>query len=110
MPEGSAIWCADGNGHVRSDLTPWDYKDKLARVTEFGGNVAIRCYMHSRCSFTRRRARISNEALMRWLFGVRPPGAMALPAEVKASKDEHARLALSMLTYEPRGEALERDV
>lgn len=96
-------------GHITTDLMPWAAKGDVGRITVWPSgpqsdpakqNVAARCYMHSGCSFSRKRARIPDERILRWLFAVKPLATTATPAEKNEAKLEHARLAAEILVYD----------
>jgi hypothetical protein len=58
-------------------------------------NVAIRCTLHGKCSFVRRRMSVSNRRLLEWLFHGAPFQEGGPSADDLAAA--HARLAIVML-------------
>lgn len=60
-------------------------------------NVAIRCFLHTGCSFTRKRIRFTDRQLLVWLFSGSPWELGETAVQSKASKADHALKALTML-------------
>ena len=106
MEDGVRSASMDEDGYVSSNLMPWSAKGSVGRITVWPRregilpsqqNVGARCYMHTKCSFGRKRHRATNDKILRWLFSAKPdvPGATA--EEKAAAKAKHARQAVSML-------------
>jgi hypothetical protein len=94
----------DDNGRITCLLPPFAGHHLVGRITQFPKgqpparqSVAVRCALHPGCSFTRRRARFTNDQLMLWLFSGQPVQAGMNADEALELKQEHARLAMRML-------------
>ena len=90
----------DENGYIHCPVHPFNLHNAgwVGRITEFGPkvsgvpipskmNVAIACTMHAKCRKARRRARFSNEQLLRWLFSAVPITAENAADEPRLAKE-----------------------
>jgi hypothetical protein len=91
-------------GYVTCTLAPWSEVVQIARITAWPKdedpsrqNVAIRWYLHPRCSVTRRRARFTNQELLTWLFNVKPMPAGSTTEEKRAGHQAHMAMSLALL-------------
>lgn len=104
-----AIACAraaiiDDQGSVTCPLQPFDtFPLSCGRLTQFPKdaphgrqNVSMRCHFHG-CSAVRRRARFTDEAMLRWLFSGVLPTDGASQEEMKGLRRAHEILATAQL-------------
>lgn len=92
------------DGYVTTPVAPWDIGRQVGRITcwpegapAIQQNVAVRCYMHAGCSFTRKRRKFDNTTLLRWLYCARPLPANASTESRAAAKEEHKADAARIL-------------
>ena len=95
----------DAHGYVTTDVMPWAAKGLLGRITVWPNklgiqpsrqNIAARCYMHASCSYSRKRDRVSDQQILRWLFSARPLEHPS-PEQRAEAKAAHRRLASEIL-------------
>ena len=92
-------------GYVTCPKLPWSTKEPLGRVTYFPRGVAperqsmaIKCYMHSNCSVTRKRTRFTLQQIVRWLLDSHPlPAVEDTPAAKRAGGVAHMARAVVLL-------------
>ena len=92
----------DADGWISCGLEPFARRHYVGRITVYPANapdarknVAIRCTLHGKCSFVRRRMNVSNRRLLEWLFHGAPFQEGGPSADDLAAA--HARLAIVML-------------
>jgi hypothetical protein len=94
------------NGYVRCAAAPWAERagGVIGRFTYYPvvlpphqQNIALRCFMHPRCSAVRRRARYTEEALLRWLLDSTPPVAAAGSVAAEEEAQRHRLRAATLL-------------
>lgn len=95
-------------GYISCTKPPWDTGRSIGRITAWPSdapvesqNVVVRCYMHSKCSYTRKRRAFTNEALMTWLFEASPLAEGASTAERQTARDNHRLKAATILATRP---------
>jgi len=97
-------------GYLNSEFHPWSAKRPIGRITVWPlkspegvevhpsrQSMAVRCYMHPNCSFSRKRDRFTDRQLAEWLFSMPSLPDPSTPEMKQAAKAEHARLAGIML-------------
>jgi hypothetical protein len=89
----------DEKGYIRSPHAPWSEYQPLGRISTwpekqplFKRNVGCRCTMHPKCSVTRKRAQVTDQQLLTWLFSVSPCEPLSLPATTQAAGRAHMGL------------------
>lgn len=92
----------DGLGYIKTDVLPWAAYTNVGRITAWPKgkppdrtNVAVRCYMHPKCSLSRKRDKVTDQDLTNWLFSVVPCPATATRAEVQAACVQHMAKGIS---------------
>ena len=91
-------------GHFTCPVAPWNTGRNVGRITVWdkadplrNQNVAIRCYMHTGCSWTRKRIAYTDNELLRWLYEATPLAPTASDDDRQRAKAQHARDAKRML-------------
>ena len=107
LDDGVASAEISGFGYIKTALLPWAAKTLLGRITSWGPkgdhvhpsriSVSIKCYMHPRCSYARKRDRCTGGMMLRWLFSARPLAYHATAAEIAEARAAHLRAATAML-------------
>ena len=114
LEDGVASAEMSGLGYIKTALLPWAAKTQLSRITSWGANgehihpsnisVSIKCYMHPRCWYARKRDRCTDDMMLRWLFSGRPLAYHATAAEIAEARAAHLRAATDMLaTFDAEG-------
>lgn len=92
------------SGYVTVEIGVWNTGRVLGRITTFPASVemarrsaACRCYMHSQCSVTKARSRVSDEMLLRWLLSEKPLPHDASSAERKRAGALHKAAFATMI-------------
>ena len=60
-------------------------------------SISVKCFMHSGCSFARKRARVSDAAMLKWLFSSKPLPLGCTHEEAQTSKRAHGMSAVVFL-------------
>ena len=107
LHDGVASAEISGFGYIKTALLPWAAKTLLGRITSWGPkgdhvhpsriSVSIKCYMHPRCSYARKRGRCTDDMMLRWLFSAWLLAYHATAAEIAEARAAHLRAATAML-------------
>jgi len=94
----------EGSGNITSTLPPYDAMWRVGRWSDYPQSVepklrnfSMACSYHKKCSVTRKRHRVSDEVLLRWLFSgeVLPPGSN--DEQKSAAQAKHQKLFKEMV-------------
>jgi hypothetical protein len=93
----------DGDGKVWCPVPPYQEYHPVGRITAWPKNVppasrnaARRCCLHTGCSISKKRRKVTDRQLLLWLFAGKLLEHGSLPPDA-AARDEHKRLGLTML-------------
>lgn len=97
----------DANGVVTCPIGPWAALPKIGRLSSWPASApvsqrsfAMRCYMHTSCSVTKRRQAATDSQFLAWLFASTPLPPGALPQQCKAARDAHMALRFTAFSKE----------
>ena len=72
----------NARGYITSTIEPWrSHGGLVGRISTWGRNVSMKCYMHIGCSVAKARHTVSDEFLKRWLFSAIPPAPHCIGIE-----------------------------
>ena len=78
----------DDHGYIKTAVEPWSAYAHVGRISVWPAaaprekqNVAIKCWLHPGCSLSRKRAKVTDQQLIAWIFAAQPCPASATRAE-----------------------------
>ena len=91
-------------GYISCPIPPWDTVPNPGRLTTWPDHkplaqrsVAVRCYLHSGCTVTKGRSRVTDDLLLKWLFSGEVVPKTATAAYRAAKKAAHLSLFKTMM-------------
>ena len=94
----AAAATTDDDGMVFLDEAPYEQYKPVGSISTWRTNVGMRCFLHTGCSVTRSRRRVTDSQLLQWLCARQVLGVGTLPDVENAAREAHQRLSYKFLS------------